>query len=129
MFGIGKNQGHMALSELKEGEIPSVPVDLNDEDFDKVLKKYPLVVVDFWASWCMPCRMMSPVMASLAEEYSGKVLFTKISTEHNKKVAMRHHVSGIPTVMFFKNGKLVDKMVGAAPKDYLKALVDKNFGM
>lgn len=83
-----------------------------------------LVMVDFWAVWCGPCRMIAPTVEELAKEYAGKVKVVKLNTDENPDIASRYKIMGIPTVMFFKNGEKVDQVVGAVPKSQLKGKID-----
>ena len=96
-------------------------------NFDELLKEDKPLVVDFWAEWCGPCLMLSPVIAELADEYTGKVNIGKINVDENDEVVGQYGIRNIPTVLFFKNGVLVDKHVGAAQKsvidDRIKALL------
>lgn len=78
------------------------------------------LVVDLWAEWCGPCRMIGPIISELAQEYDGKIVVGKCDVEENDDVAMEFDVRNIPTILFFKDGKLVDKFVGAAPKNVLE---------
>ncbi len=98
-----------------------------DATFDEVLSSNEVVVADFWAEWCGPCKMVGPSIEQLAEEYAGKAAIGKIDIEENDDLATKYAIRNIPTVLFFKNGEVVDKMVGAAPKsvfeDKLKALL------
>lgn len=98
-----------------------------DATFDEVLNSNTVVVADFWAEWCGPCRMVGPSIEQLAEEYAGKAAIGKVDIEENDDLATQYAIRNIPTVLFFKNGQLVDKMVGAAPKtayeEKLKALL------
>lgn len=87
-----------------------------DATFDEVLNSNTVVVADFWAEWCGPCRMVGPSIEQLAEEYAGKAAIGKVDIEENDDLATQYAIRNIPTVLFFKNGQLVDKMVGAAPK-------------
>lgn len=98
-----------------------------DATFDEVLSSNNVVVADFWAEWCGPCRMVGPFIEQLAQEYEGKAAIGKIDIEENDDLATQYAIRNIPTVLFFKNGQVVDKMVGAAPKaayeEKLKALL------
>ncbi len=90
----------------------------------EVLKSQMLVMVDFWAVWCGPCRMIAPTVEELAGEYAGKVKVAKLNTDENPDIASRYKIMGIPTIMFFKAGEKVDQVVGAVPKPQLKAKLD-----
>jgi len=90
----------------------------------EILKSKGLVMVDFWAVWCGPCRIIAPTVEELAKEYSGKVKVAKLNTDENPDIASRYKIMGIPTVMFFKDGQKVDQIVGAVPKPQLKAKID-----
>ena len=90
----------------------------------EVLKSTTLVLVDFWAVWCGPCRMVAPIVDELSKEYAGKLKVLKLNTDENPDVAGRYKIMGIPTLMFFKNGERVDQVVGAVPKAQLKTKVD-----
>ena len=87
-----------------------------DATFDEVLSSNTVVVADFWAEWCGPCKMVGPFIEQLAAEYEGKAAVGKIDIEENDDLATKYAIRNIPTVLFFKNGEVVDKMVGAAPK-------------
>ena len=99
---------------------------VTDADFDQVLNGGKPVFVDFWAPWCGPCRLIGPVVEELAPSYEGRAFITKMNVDDNPIVAQRFGVTSIPTLMMFKNGKLVDRMVGAAPKSELAKFIDRN---
>lgn len=107
---------------------PDVPVAVTDADFDEFVRKYPKVVVDCWAPWCGPCRMLSPTIDAIAKEMKGKVAFAKVNTDENFGVASKFKVMSIPTLLFFKDGKLVDKAIGAAPKGMVENQIRKALG-
>jgi thioredoxin 1 len=90
----------------------------------EVLKATDLVLVDFWAVWCGPCRMVAPIVDEISKEYAGKLKVVKLNTDENPDVAGKYRIMGIPTLMFFKNGQTIDQVVGAVPKAQLKAKVD-----
>jgi thioredoxin 1 len=100
---------------------------LTDATFtDQVIKSDKLAVVDFSAEWCGPCRMVSPIIHELAEEYEGRIITGEVNVDENPQVTMNYKVRNIPTVLFFKNGEVVDKQVGAVPKSTYKSLVEKH---
>lgn len=89
-----------------------------------VIQSQGLVMVDFWATWCGPCKIVGPVVDELAKEYEGKMTFAKVNTDENPDLASRYNIRGIPTLMFFKGGKVLDQVVGALPKAQLKSKID-----
>jgi thioredoxin 1 len=97
-------------------------VEITDANFESLVKNSDkLVLVDFWAEWCGPCRMVGPIVEELAKEYDGKAVIGKLNVDNNPNVSMEFGVRNIPTILFFKNGKVVDKQVGAVPKAQLAA--------
>ncbi len=90
----------------------------------EVLKAQGLVMVDFWAPWCAPCRMVSPTVEELSKEYQGRMKFMKLNTDENPDIASKYNIMGIPTLMFIKDGRSVDSIVGAIPKQQLKSKID-----
>ncbi|MGI5961994.1 MAG: thioredoxin, partial [Methanomassiliicoccaceae archaeon] len=96
---------------------PSEPVNVNDDNINDFIRRYGLALVDCWAPWCGPCRMMSPVIDALAKDLQGKVAFAKLNTDENQRTAMRYTIEAIPTLLVFKDGELVDRWVGARPKE------------
>lgn len=103
------------------GEVTSVTTASFEKD---VLQAAGLVVIDFWATWCGPCKIISPIVEELAGEYEGKAAFGKINTDEHPDLASRFNIRGIPTLMFFKGGKNVDQLVGAVPKAQLVEKID-----
>jgi thioredoxin 1 len=91
---------------------------------NEVLKAQGLVMIDFWAAWCGPCRMISPTVEELSKEYGEKLKVMKLNTDDSSEIASRYKIMGIPTIMFFKNGDKVDQIVGVVPKQQLKAKID-----
>jgi thioredoxin 1 len=112
-------------SEQPKKEVLDHPVDLTDADFDEFVRSHELVVVDFWADWCMPCRFMAPVVKELAKEMAGKVAFGKLNVDENPRTAARFGIMSIPTFLIFRNGKPVDALVGAMPKQRFKAAIER----
>lgn len=108
----------------KSRQEPSVkPVELTDANFVQTVKNHPLVVVDFWAPWCGPCRMVSPVLEELASEMVGLATFGKLNVDDNPTISQQFEIQGIPTIMVFKDGEPVDGLVGAAPKQMIEARI------
>ena len=102
------------------------PQDVSDSEWDaEVLTSDTPVLVDFWAPWCGPCKMVAPVVDELAEEYDGKVKFVKLNTDDNIETASKYGIRSIPTLMVFKGGEAVEQVVGFRPKSELKKSLDK----
>ncbi len=103
----------------------SKAVELTDQSFDQeVLNSDQPVLVDFWAEWCGPCRMVGPIVEELAGEYEGKLKVGKVDVDSNPQVSMKYNIRSIPSLLIFKNGEVVDQIVGAVPKAQLKKQVD-----
>jgi thioredoxin 1 len=98
---------------------------LTDADFEAQAKANPLLLVDFWAEWCGPCRMIAPLLEELAGEYVGRVAIGKVNVDENRQTAARFGVRSIPTLLFLRGGNRVDQLVGAHPKAALKAKIDQ----
>lgn len=96
-------------------------VRITSENFESLKNGNEPLVVDFWATWCGPCRMVGPVLSELAEQYDGKIVVGKCDVEENEDLAAEFNVRNIPTILFMKNGEIVDKQVGSAPKAVLDA--------
>lgn len=96
-------------------------IDLTQENFDATVNE-GVTMVDFWAPWCGPCRMIAPVVEELAEDYEGRATIAKVNTDEQQEIAVKYGIRSIPAILFFKDGELVDQMVGAASKD---AFADK----
>ena len=101
----------------------AVKVDEGSWDIE-VMKAPGLVMVDFWAVWCGPCQMVAPIVEELASEYAGKLRVMKLNTDENPEIAGRYQVMSIPTILFFKDGRPVEKLVGARPKRQFKEVID-----
>lgn len=98
---------------------------VNDNNFEQVvLKSDKPVVVDFWAEWCGPCRAIGPIIEELSKEYEGKAIIVKMNTDENPITPTNYGIRSIPTLLFFKNGQVVDKLIGAVPKPNIKAKLD-----
>jgi thioredoxin 1 len=102
------------------------PQPVTDAAFEQTVLKSSLpVIVDFWAPWCMPCRMVAPILDKLAKDYAGKLLIAKVNTDEDSDWAMRYGVQGIPTMLFIHDGKVIHKQVGAMPEQMLRQVVDE----
>lgn len=99
-------------------------IEITDSNFNEVISTDKPVLVDFWAEWCAPCRMVGPIVEELAEDYEGKAVVGKIDIDNNPNVAAQFGIRSIPTLLVFKGGQVVDKQVGAAPKAALSSKLD-----
>jgi len=114
-------------AQLGEGKSSSnsVPITLTDSNFEQALKENPLLVVDFWAVWCGPCRMVSPVIEQLSSELAGRAVFGKLNVDENPQISRAFGIQSIPTIAIFKNGKAVDAIVGAVSKSQMQSTISK----
>lgn len=127
---IKKKKMEKIMSEMNKPPAPSIelpdkPVVVTDATIDAVASQYPVFILDCWAQWCGPCRMIGPIIEQLASELKGKAVFGKLNVDENMQTANKYRISAIPTLMIFKNGKLIDKLVGAYPKPALAAKILK----
>ena len=103
------------------------PVAVTDRDFGEVIESHDgLTLVDFWAVWCGPCRMIAPIIEQLAKDYDGKVQFAKLDVDSNQGTAVKYSIRSIPSILFFKDGKHVDTVVGAVPKAHLERKIEEH---
>ncbi len=119
----------MMTSNTSNGDkvqVNTKPMELNDRTFTGEVAKHDLMVVDFWAPWCGPCQYVSPIVEELARDYAGKVAFGKLNVDDNPMVSTQFRVMSIPTIMFFKKGRLVDMQIGAVPKQFLDQKIKKH---
>jgi thioredoxin 1 len=109
--------------------VPAKVVPVDQAGWNELIRKNRFVVVDFWAEWCGPCRMVGPVIEDLAREFSGKVAFAKCNTDQNQKLAVNFGISAIPTILLFAHGQMVDRIIGAYPRDAIKGRISRVFGV
>lgn len=102
----------------------SQTIEITDSNFEEILNTDKPVMIDFWAEWCGPCKMIGPVVSEMAEEYNGKAVIGKVDVDSNPTVSAKYGVRSIPTLLFFKNGEVVDKQIGAVPKTVLSGKLD-----
>ena len=110
---------YMNGGKKMEENSPDVPLKVTDADIETNIKKYPLMVVDCWAPWCGPCRMIGPIIEELAKEMRGKIVFGKLNVDENRETSIKYGIMSIPALLVFKNGNLVDNIIGAMPKEML----------
>jgi thioredoxin 1 len=118
----------IANTQQKSNSNISSPIMLTDSNFNQTVEKYPLIVVDFWAPWCGPCRMVSPILEQLASELAGKVVFGKLNVDENPRIASTFGIRSIPTISIFKNGRAIDGFVGAASKSQMQSKIMAHLG-
>ena len=125
-YGASRYAEIMEAEEAKRAlaerlvDVPSGPVSLTERNFDQAVAKYPVLVVDCWAEWCGPCRMVAPVIDGLARDYEGRIVFGKLDVDHSRGVAERYRIMSIPTLLIFKEGQLVGTKVGVLPRRALE---------
>jgi len=115
-----------AEEAAEQKDVLNAPITVKDANFDQVMQQYPLMLIDCWAAWCGPCRMVTPIIDGLAKDYAGKVVFGKLNVDENPKTAMRFDIMSIPTLLIMKNGKEVDRIIGAVPKQSIEAKLRKH---
>jgi len=114
--------------EERRKEMGVEPVHVTESNFNEIVKKHPLVLVDFWAPWCGPCLALEPTIEELAKEYAGKVLVGRLNVDENRNTAEHFQVFSIPTMLMMKNGCEVDRIVGLVPKKHIEAILKRHLG-
>ncbi len=127
---IRKKKMEKMMSDMNKTPEPNIqypekPVVVTDSTVDSAASQYPLFIMDCWAEWCGPCRQIAPVLEEMAKELKGKAVFGKLNVDENMQTANKYRISAIPTLLVFKNGKLIDRIVGAYPKATLAAKIQK----
>ncbi|RJS79582.1 thioredoxin [Candidatus Bathyarchaeota archaeon] len=126
-----KKLREMVKESLKKKEgvkekVINKPVKVTDNDFGNFVKSHQLVVIDCWAPWCGPCLYVAPVIEELARDYAGKIVFGKLNVDENPVTATAYGIMSIPTLLVFKNGKLVDRIIGAMPRQLLEPRITRH---
>ena len=112
-------------AETEKKSAANKPVEVTDATFKEMIHENPLVVVDCWAPWCAPCHIVAPIIEEMARDYAGRILFGKLNMDENREVAMQYQIIGIPTLLVFKNGKLIDRIIGAMPRQMLEPKITR----
>lgn len=100
------------------------PIEITDSNFTEILASDQPILIDFWAEWCGPCKMIGPIVEQLAEEYDGKAVIGKVDVDANPEISVKYNIRSIPTLLIFKNNEIVDKQIGAVPKAVLAKKLD-----
>lgn len=122
-----KMQEMMTKMKKKEENVGKSPITLDDAHFNEAVQKYPLMLIDCWAEWCGPCRMIAPVINELARDYGDHIIVGKLNVDENPETAMRFGIMSIPTLLLMKSGKEVDRIIGAVPKHLIEEKLKKHF--
>jgi thioredoxin 1 len=109
----------------QEKQYSDKPIEVTDATFRGLISNHSVVVVDCWAPWCAPCRMVSPIIEEMARDYAGKILFGKLNVDKNREIPLQYQIMSIPTLLVFKDSKLVDRIVGAMPRKMLEPRIKR----
>jgi thioredoxin 1 len=120
MFKRSVLEKSLEISHERSKSPMNKPVNVTDSTFKETVQNHALAVIDCWAAWCAPCRMIAPIIEELAQKYAGRILFGKLNVDENQQVSMQYQIMSIPTLLVFKNGKLVDRIIGALPRQLLE---------
>jgi len=123
MKDLSRRNNSIGSGANKSKVVIAAPITLTDANFAEAVNKYPLLVVDFWAPWCGPCRMVSPVIEQLAREHAGKVVFGKLNVDENPRIASAFGIQSIPTIAIFKNGRNIDGFIGVTSKSQMQTKI------
>jgi thioredoxin 1 len=123
MKDLSKRNNSISSGANKSKVVIAAPITLTDSNFAEAVNKYALLVVDFWAPWCGPCRMVSPVIEQLAREHAGKVVFGKLNVDENPRIASAFGIQSIPTIAIFKNGRNIDGFIGVTSKSQMQTKI------
>jgi thioredoxin 1 len=115
-----------SVAPERRGTAFNKPVEMTDATFKEMIQNHQLVVVDCWAPWCGPCRMVAPIIEELSRDYAGKILFGKLNVDENREVSAQYDIMSIPTLLVFKKGKLVDTIIGAMPRQTLEQKITRH---
>lgn len=125
---IRREKMRRLLESMKEKQIAE-PIEVTDKNFDEFIGRHENVVIDCWAPWCGPCRAFGPVLERVAKDYAGKIVFGKLNVDENPYTAERFGITGIPTVLAFKNGKLLQTLVGAMGYELFRQKISQIYGV
>ncbi len=112
---------------MAEKTIAENMIELNSANFDEIRKSNNKIVLDCWADWCGPCRMLAPTIDKLARDYSGEVTFAKMDCDKNQNLVQQFRIMAIPTILFFKDGEVVDQIIGLVPREEIEAVMKRHF--
>jgi thioredoxin 1 len=117
------------MEKMKHTEKAAGVSNVEEMHFQEFISTHPFFVIDFWAEWCGPCRRVAPIMDELSKEFGEKVTFGKCNTDDNRRLAMQFNISAIPAIMLFSRGQLVDRIIGAYPKEAIREKIVRKFGL